>query len=329
MAVRIGLIGLGFIGRTHLEALGELPEAQLSAVCDIRPEQMELAPEGAARFRNPDDLFRSGQADAVDLCVPTDLHAELAEAAFAAGLAVFCEKPLALSYGQAVRVVRASREAGRPLGIGHCLRYWPEYEIIKEMIDSRCFGRAERAVFTRVSAPPDWSWDGWLLDSARSGCAAMDLHVHDADLVQWLFGLPQAVRVHGAFADDGGVRHVTANYEFGRRGPMVVAEGGWLEAETPFQMSAAVRFDRASVEYCSSSTPTLTVYTPDGPRQPAVPQRNAYAEELRDFCGAVEEGRPMARISPDEAARAVGLVETEILAAREGGAIPLRRVIRR
>ena len=335
MAVGVGLVGLGMMGTTHFRAYAALEEADVVAVCDVQPRRRAgdwaLAPTnidtGAAErvdlsavrvYESLDDLLGDGDVEIVDLCTPTYLHAPMAGQALDAGKHVFCEKPMARTSAEADGMIRAARKAARHLMIGHCLRFWPEYVMMKEMIDSGRFGTLRSALLTRLGPMPGWSWDGWLPDAARSGSAALDLHVHDTDLVQWYLGSPEAVAAHGAFDDAGGLVHVLTQYVY-PDGPAVAAEGSWdLPPSYPFRMGARLVFEKAAVEFDAFASPSLVVYRPGGAAHPAVPKADAYAEELHYFARCVAEDRPPERVTAAEAAAAVRIVEAEIRSATTG-----------
>jgi predicted dehydrogenase len=343
MPVRVAVVGLGMMGTTHFKGYQEIPEAQVVAVCDVEGRKLGGDWSGAAgnidtgaakrvdlsgirAYADYAALLRDRTVDLVDLCVPTFLHAPMALAALRRRKHVFCEKPMALTSRLAQRVIRTAERKGRLLAVGHVLRFWPEYLLMKEMIDSGRYGRVRSAVLTRLSAKPQWSWDNWLPDSARSGSAALDLHIHDTDTVQWLFGRPAKVTACGSLEADGGVGHIVTTYHY-ECGPLVVAEGAWdLPQPFPFRMDARLVFDTAAVEYSSARTPTLVVY--DGKtgqtEHPAVPAVNGYTEELRYFVGCVARGERPARIAPADAAAAVAIVEAEIKSAQTGRTVAVK-----
>ncbi len=340
LTVKVGLVGLGMMGGAHFAAYrDEVDTAEVVAVCDAHAER--LAPGGDAvegnidtgagdrmnlsgigTYTEIDRLLAEPDIDMVDLCLPTHLHAPMTIKALAAGKHVFCEKPMALTSDDANEMIVAAEEAGKMLMIGHCLRFWPEYVMIKEMIDSGKYGKVLSAVLRRVSPTPTWSADGWLLRAGRSGLAAIDLHVHDVDTLQWFFGAPNAVSAGGVRHEDGGVGHIVAQYDYDG-GPMVVAEGGWdFPPEFPFSMSAVVMFEKATVEFDSRQSPALTVYPAEGGKQtPQVPTANAYAEELKYFADCITSGSKPDRVPPSESANAVAIVEAEIESAKSGGKI--------
>jgi len=323
-------------GTTHFRGYGEIPEAKVVAVCDLSGKKLagdwaeaagNIDTGAAARqdlsgirtYADLADLLADAGVDLVDLCVPTFQHADFAVRALEAGKHVLCEKPMARTVGECRRMIEAAEKAGRVLAVGHVLRFWPEYVVIKEMIDSGRYGRVLEAVLTRLSPKPGWTWDDWILDEARSGGAPLDLHIHDADTVRWFFGPPAqvtAVGVEGPTAMD----HIVTTYHYAD-GPVVVAEGGWgYPAAFPFRMEARLVFEKAALEFTTMRSPTLAVYEEgaEAPVRPEVPQADGYTEELRYVVQCVDQGREPERLLGAEAAAAVALVEAEVQAARTG-----------
>jgi len=343
MAVRVAVVGLGMMGTTHFRAYRQIPGAEVVAVGDPDPRKLAGDWAGAAgnidtgaaqatdlsglrRYARLARLLRDPDVDVVDLCVPTHQHAPMAVRALAAGKHVFCEKPMALSSRQARRMIEVAAKAGRRLGVGHVLRFWPEYLLLKDLIDSGRYGRVRSAVLTRLSARPAWSWDHWLEDGRRSGSAALDLHIHDADTVQWFFGRPAKVSAAGSADPGGGLGHIVTTYHY-QDGPLVVAEGGWdFPPSFPFRMAARIVFDEATADFSTLASPTLTVH--DGrtgkAEHPPVLAADGYTEELRDFVECVASGRAPTRVTPEDAAAAVALVEAEVRAARTGRAVAVK-----
>jgi predicted dehydrogenase len=217
-------------------------------------------------------------------------------------------------------MVAAAEKAGKLLMTGHCLRFWPEYVAIKEMIDSAKYGKPLAATLRRLSPTPGWSWQGWILQNDRSGQAALDLHVHDVDTIQWLFGSPSSVVSTGVAEPSGGFGHIVTQYRY-ENGPMVVAEGGWdFPPGFPFSMSATVMFAEATVQFDTALSPALAVYPAGGGKEtPAIPAANAYAEELKYFVDCAASVSKTGRVPPAESARAVAIVAAEIASAKAGG----------
>ena len=338
--IRIAVVGLGFIGKVHLGAYNSIPEAEVVAICDIRPGQLNLenAPPvgnldvaavesrflGASKFGDLDSLFEAGGFDAVDICLPTFLHAEYTVRSLDAGYHVFCEKPMALdsretkSMLDAVARTATGSASGseRILQIGHCLRFWPAYVELKKMIDNRTFGEVRSASFTRLASRPNWTWGDWILDPGKSGSAALDLHVHDVDMVRWLFGEPTAISSHGLI-ENGGVGHVVSEYSF-ENDILVRAEGGWMCSDGfPFRMQALVMTDRGTIELDSMKENMLTVYEGGEERSIDLNPADGFRAELEAFVGAVASNTPVGELTPEDSAKSVSLCLREIEAVMQ------------
>lgn len=333
MSVRIGLVGLGFMGSAHARAYGQIDQAELVAVCDTDPARLKpdwqgptgnldvAAPldlAGCATFGSLADLLADADVDMIDICTPTCEHAALTVQALQADKHVFCEKPMALNATDAEAMIDAAAKAGKELMVGHVLRFWPEYVELKKMIDDGRYGQVTAAVFRRISGYPSWDKDGWLHDEQRGGSATLDLHIHDVDTLQWFFGEVRSVSSQGVAKPDGGYDHILTHYDV--PGPALVsAEGAFLTATTPFEMAAEVTFERAFASFSTSHQPTLTVYPEDGePLSPDLDALDGYAEELRYFIACLSEGKTPTVTPPASSARAVAIVEAEKQSARTG-----------
>ena len=336
MAVNVGIVGLGMMGTTHFRGYQEIANAEVAAVCDVSGKKLSgdwseaagnidtgsAATQDLSRIRTYDNLdafLADDGIDLVDLCVPTFQHADYTVQAMEAGRHVFCEKPMARTAADCQRMIQAAEKADRLLAVGHVLRFWPEYLLIKDMIDDGRYGKPTSVLMTRLSPRPGWTWDNWILDEQRSGGAPLDLHIHDTDTVQWYFGPPERVSAVGV-EEAKAMGHIVATYHYAD-GPTVVAEGGWdYPASFPFRMEASVVFEKAAVEFSTRTSPTLVVYEEgaEEPIHPEVPAHDGYTEELRYFVDCVASGTKPDRIAPEEAARAVAIVEAEIEAARSG-----------
>ena len=114
--VGFGVIGCGVLP-WHINAINSIKNAELKAVCDVSREKAAEFGEkfGVQWFTDPDDMLSSDNVDAVSICTPSGLHAELAEKAFSYGKYVAAEKPLAITEESLSRVLRKQRETGLSL----------------------------------------------------------------------------------------------------------------------------------------------------------------------------------------------------------------------
>ena len=197
--VRIGLVGAGLIGGVHSAALQGIAAAwpervELTAVADPRRESREqfVAAYGYRQaFTNAADLLDHAEVDAVFVCTPTAFHAEVVQAAAAAGAHIFCEKPLAMSLDQAREMLDAVQRAGVKTQIGLVLRFSPVYTVMRELLHTSGAGDPIAVLFRDDQCFPirGMHHAAWRKDrSLTAGGTLIEHGVHDLDLLTWLFG---------------------------------------------------------------------------------------------------------------------------------------------
>jgi predicted dehydrogenase len=338
MATRIGILGLGFMGNCHFHAYGQCKNARIAALCDIDATKLQAdsatagnVATGAAQkdlsgvktYTDAEQMLADPDVDVVDVTLPTYLHAEYAIRAFAAGKHVICEKPMAISSADAARMVEAARRARRRLFVAQCIRFWPAYAVARDLIRSHKHGKVRSAVFTRLSATPTWSWQQWLHDPRKSGAAALDLHIHDADYILYTFGKPKSLFARGCGSARHGFAHMVTSYDYGGTS-LIVAEGAWEYAPTfKFSMTFRVAMDKATLELDAGGT--LSLHGLDGTTAAlAVPAGDGYVHELRHFVDCIAERRNTTIVRPQSALQSVRLVEAEIQSAATGKPVKVK-----
>ena len=309
--ITAGILGAGRIGKIHANNLMAMGGVRLKAIADPYVDFKEWPGGAIATSRNPEDVLKDEEIEAILVCSPTPSHADLTDAAARAGKHVFCEKPIALDLARAERMIAAAGEAGVTFMVAHVLRFWPEYVFLKHAVDQAKFGRLLQLEFERFSSIPNWGSGGWLTDAARSGGPTVDLHIHDADMVIFLLGPPLAVRAELVSAPT--CQSVEADYDYGSAGPLVRARGGWiLDAGYPFHAAFRAVFERAVIEYDSRLSPTLTIFRPNAkPRTPKMPPHDGYYYQLEQFihCAARGVEPPTATAANGREALALTLAE--------------------
>ncbi len=325
--IKVALVGAGFMGRMHGEVYGALEGVDLVHVVDKDPARAQevAAPHGASVSASLDDM---PDVDVVDVCLPTDLHADFAVRALEAGRHVLCEKPMAISLPEADRMIEAAERAGKRLMIGHCIRFWPEYVELTRLVRSGELGRLLSLSLTRYSQFPTWGSDNWLADECRAGGAALDLHIHDTDYALHLMGGAPDTIASAGNVDARGVSHVSTTMTFGD--VVVHTEGSWnLPPGTPFKMAFRATFERGAAIMDGGP---LTVYTEDGARIPEMPKMAAsaggniadlggYYYELRYFYEALRDGAPTDRCTPESARLTLKTALEEIAAVKTARAV--------
>lgn len=336
--MRIGVIGLGFMGTTHLQAWREVPDAQLAAVCSDDPRKLDgdlsgvqdnlggsgehFDFSGVARYTKAGDLLGDPDVDAVDICLPTHLHADLAIAALQAGKHTLVEKPMALDETAAERMLEVARRTDRVLMVAHVLRFLPAYRKLREEIQSARYGAVRSALFRRRCSAP--FWNQWLGNPERSGGGVFDLLIHDVDYAVHAFGLPESVAATGYEDLPLGVDTITATLQYPSGLPVVIA-GGWHHKKAyPFSMEFTVVMDGGTFEFNSLAGSKLTLFRADGEAEDvSLPEGEAFAAELKYFTECCTVGRRPAFCPPEESAESVKLTRL-LLSARQAGGEPLR-----
>lgn len=209
--LRVGISGIGFMGMIHYLAYQQVDGISVTAIAsrdekkragDWRGIQGNFGPPGEQMdlgdikaYEKFEDLIADPDIDLIDITTPPYRHADAAIAALQAGKHVFCEKPLTLDAESSARVVQAAKSADRLLLVGHVLPFFPEYAWARSVIDSGDYGKLLGGNFRRTISDPAWLEDYWKPE--RVGGPMLDLHVHDAHFIRYLFGMPQSVSTHG------------------------------------------------------------------------------------------------------------------------------------
>lgn len=326
--VKIGLVGLGFMGVTHLNAYQKIPEAEIVAVCDaVRiPENGKLVSQGnigtgtelkldmtrIKAYRDYREMLKNPEVELVDICVPTPAHPEIAIAAMEAGKHVVCEKPMARTSELARKMAEVSKKTGKMLMPAMCLRFWPEWSWLKNAISSGEYGKILALRLRRVSQPPGWSKSTYF-DGKASGGALLDLHIHDTDFVQFCFGRPKSVYSSGFTLISGCIDHVVTQYEV-HQGCVVWAEGSWAMTEGfGFNMSYTAIFEKATADYdCSRGKEALKIYEAGKTAKTLTfKDEDGYAGELKHALECVLKSKSPTVVTAEEGVSAIEICEAE------------------
>lgn len=183
---QVGFLGVGWIGRDRMQAIAARDLVDIVAVADADGCAAAAAAEAVgADVVDPDDVLTGPALDALVIATPSALHAEQAIAAFDAGLAVFCQKPLGRSAAETTAVVDAAARADRLLAVDLSYRHLAATRRMREVLEEGAIGDVYAADLTFHNAyGPD---KPWFLDRARSGGGCViDLGTHLVDLAQWM-----------------------------------------------------------------------------------------------------------------------------------------------
>ena len=338
--LKVGIVGLGFMGKMHFRCYNAMDNVTITAVCDADAEQLkntsgvsgnisgaeqELDFSDKQLFSDLTSMLAKADLDAVSITSPTFLHASQTIDALNSGKDVLCEKPMALNYSDCLKMVETAERSGKCLQIGHCIRFWPEYVQAKQIIDSEQYGKVLAASFQRLSLTPIWSWDNCFLDGNRSGGAMLDLHIHDTDYVQHVFGIPEEVFSRGVIGPSGDYDHTVTQYLYDDQ-KVITAEGGWIMApEFGFEMSFKIMLEDATLLYSSAQQPTFKIFPKEGEMIiPEIEDGDGYSFEIQHFVDFISGKSVQSVISPEQSADAVKIIEAEKESVRQRTKIQLK-----
>lgn len=198
--VRLGLVGLGNMGRAHKANIlaGKVKGLELVAVCDLAP-MLEGVEEGLATYTDASEMIRSGKIDAIHIATPHPFHCALGCEALEAGLHVMMEKPLAVHKEECEKLIAAYGDKSTVFAAMFNQRTDPVYRKLKDLIDSGELGEIRRVQWNVT----DWfrtqeyyASGGWRATwKGEGGGVLLNQCPHNLDLFQWMFGMPE--QVHG------------------------------------------------------------------------------------------------------------------------------------
>lgn len=350
MTIRIGLIGVGFMGMTHFEAARQLNGGRITALAtrsekkrggDWSDIQGNFGPRGSsevdltgvAAHADYRRILDDPEIDLVDICLPTDQHEAVTLEALAAGKHVLVEKPISIELDAAERMLAAAKKADRMLMVAHVLPFFPMFRWAREAIESGRYGKLRSAFFRRVITPPDWSND--MQDFRKLGGWGIDLHIHDNHYIGLVCGVPQGVFSRGLLAENL-VNHVATNYVYDDAEKTVTAISGGIAAHgLKFAHSFEIMLERATIQFDAGTYGSdwvenrpLTLITDDGAIETPDPGGRtewcgAFTDELQEAVDAVSSGTEPATINAQLACDALRLCVAEGQSIAAGRVVPV------
>ena len=266
--IKFGVIGLGWFGEKHCEALFDLPQVELFALCTRRQERLK---EVADRFQvsrvytDYNEMLADTALEAVSVVTMWDQHVELTLAALEAGKHVFLEKPTASTVAGCEAIVRAAKASCKAFMVGHICRFNPRHAAAKAEIDSGAIGKIV-SMYARRNIPASVS-EGVLGKIGR----IIDDAVHDTDLMLW-FSEATIQTVYAQTLSVRGLRHPDLGWTMYRfeDGAIGVCENVWfLPRNTPFQIDERIEvIGTEGSLHIHETHPNFSVCDQDGWRSP-------------------------------------------------------------
>ena len=323
--LKCAVIGFGGLGKGHAGRAEKMENVELVALCDVDTSQFEKVTttnlgEGerldVAKYNlytDAEEMLEKEQLDFVIIAVPTFLHEKYTVMALEKGLHVFCEKPMGRTVEACENMIEAAKRNNRLLSIGQCLRFDPSYRFIKEAYDTGKFGALKRMELTRYSYAPIWAWENWYMDFARSGGAALDLHVHDVDFINYMLGRPNAVK-SDAVHKTSGFGCISTQYIY-ENGAIVRATGDWSLPESfGFCPDYFVVFENAVIKKGEKGP---RVCPADGDAYELdFSDRNMYWNELEYFVQCINESKLNDIAPPESTMQTIEIVMAEMESAK-------------
>ena len=305
--LKCAVIGLGGLGKLHLNNLLSLKDdVELVALCDVERNKLTEAADtnqGVQEtkvdlshinfYEDAEEMLKKEKLDLVIVALPTYLHAKYALMAMEAGCHV-----------------------GKKLMIGQCLRFNNACKALKTYYENGELGKFVRADFHRFSLVPVWGWDHWSEDFEKSGCAALDLHVHDVDLINWVFGQPEYVSSIAGHRRTP-FESISTRY-FYKDGTVVTASCDWAFGRSfGFRRGYYAEFENATLEMKENGE--VKVHPIEGETYDVeIEVVNPYLEEMKELISAIKEDRAVRVLVPESTKKTLDLALAEIKSAQTG-----------
>jgi predicted dehydrogenase len=329
--IRVGLVGIGFMGWIHQLAYRRSNSARLAAFCtsdakkrsgdwtgiqgNFGPPGQPISMEGIETFDSLESMVRSPNIDVIDICLPPYLHASAAILAMEHGKDVLCEKPLALHPSDCQRIMQVAQKTGRMTLVAHVLPYMGAFAYATEVVRAGTYGAPLGGYFKRIITDPTWLPD--FYDKNKVGGPLVDLHVHDLHWIQLLFGKPKGVQAVGRMKGDV-AKFVHVLYDYGNRGIAVSSTSGVIDGPgRPFTHGFELHLEQATLQHefaaysDAAETMPLKIVTSDGqvirPELPAADEVDAFRAEIDDMAVSVTTRIASPRLDGALAAESVAL----------------------
>jgi predicted dehydrogenase len=327
--MRIGIVGVGFMGTTHAAGWADTPATIAGFTAETQQETGALVKRYNAKvYPSLDEMLPD--VDVVDICSPTHLHHEMALKAAVAGKHIVCEKPLARTTEQAQEIVAACRKAGVQLFVAHVVRFFPEYALAHSAVAEGQIGKPGVIRLHRGSYRPKKPAGNWFLDEAKSGGILMDLMIHDYDYARWVAGEVETVSARRVTE-----QHPDAPVDYGlvilshRSGALSHISGAWAYPPPTFRTHLEIAGDRGLIEFDSDGTAPIQNFiiksgadAPDVGLPSSPVSESPYTTQIKEFYAALTEGRP-ARVSATDGLVAVQIAEAALQSAHTGQPVQL------
>ncbi len=322
--IRVGVIGFGFMGRTHTKAyqcaqhdgfpckvvaiadsgIQSLDQPK-DSVGNIASADSEIDTSQITLLRDAQELIDRPDIDLISICTHTDTHVDLAIQALNAAKHVLVEKPIAINPADVHKLTVVANESGRICIPAMCMRFWPAWLKMRELIHSKQFGTVRSAVFHRLGSRPTWAAE-FYADESRSGGVLHDLHIHDTDFIVHCFGVPQAVTTVG----DG--LHLSTHFHFADGPVHVFAHAAWdHQPAAGFEMRCTIACQHATIDFDINRDNQLIIHKADTSTPIDVGNLSGYDGEIRYMIDLISGKTDTNTTSMNDAAMVADVLEAQ------------------
>ena len=314
--IKVGLVGIGGMGKVHFEAYKKIDDVKVVCVADVRCDMAKekVDDENIKIYSSMEEMLEKEDVDMVDICTPSYMHASMSIKALESGVHVLCEKPMSISSKDTSLMKEAAEKSGEFLMIAHVLRFMHPYKYLKSIIDSGELGKVVHIDMRRSSSIPKWSWEDWMRDLSKSGGTPIDLSIHDIDFVQYVFGMPKKV--------SGTYRKLKDNSdcivsEFVYDDFDINISAGWYNCTLPFKDEYFAVFENGHINYVGDGkvfkngeeVKFATQDTESEETDINIKAGSGYEDEIRYFTDCIKNNVKPDMVSVESSKQSVELVE--------------------
>lgn len=320
--IKVGLWGCGGISPAHRRAYQALEEmgmdVKLVALCDINPESFNKEVKiniqtGNEKplakidhcYTDADEMFANEDLDLVDICLPAFLHRDSVIKALGKNINVLCEKPMAMTLEECREIIEAEKKSKARLMIAQCVRFETVSDWLKNAIENKTYGEVISADFSRISALPTWRFTKGKEYSSKHDGVIFDMHLHDVDLVNYLFGVPDEVFASSStkftFCD-------SVSTIFSYKNKVVSIRGDWgFPQSYPFSATWQVNFENACAVLDKDKK--ITVYTDEKQEVVNLENIDSFASEIKYFAEIIRDDAENTKNPPESTLKTMELIE--------------------
>lgn len=327
--IKVGIWGCGGISASHRKAYDILEKSgvpvKLVALCDINSgnfnktirinisgsEEPQL-PEIENCYLDIDDMLEKENLDLVDICLPTFLHKDSCIKILEKGINVIVEKPMSLSEDDCDKILMAAADSKGRFMVAHCVRFDSHYSYLKEAVASGEYGRLISADFSRLSSLPLWK----VGKASQDENVIFDMHIHDIDFVQGLFGTPDALSAvynnNRSYCDV-----VSTVFKYGNAFINIKADWSFPQSfgfSTPYK----VVFENAMIEYDGKGN-EIIIHEDSGKRIITADETDAYTNEINYFIDLIIKNKTNTLNPPGSSKQTIRLLEKISFSAENDG----------